>query len=265
MQPEDRVEREQGLRRAVLAGEEYAWRMLYDEAFTGLYAYVLWRCAGLRDRADEVVQETWLTAVRRLRSFEPSAGSFASWLRGIAANLLRNHFRRERVRRMQPLNGEPLADTSEPPADAERVAVALSALPDHYEAVLRAKYLEGQSVAAIAAAHDESPKAVESLLTRATAGVPRSVSRIGVTSCTTSFLVNPIRSTECSLRRPRRRTPGHCGRRCTRGRAACCAAVVICVSSPTPRRCSCRSPPACWRRGWLRLGQRPRRLASGVA
>ena len=106
MQSEDRVEREQALRRAVLAGEEHAWRMLYDEAFTGLYAYVLWRCAGLRDRADEVVQETWLTAVRRIRSFDPSAGSFAAWLRGIAANAIRNLTRRRDRRRTQPLNGQ---------------------------------------------------------------------------------------------------------------------------------------------------------------
>jgi RNA polymerase sigma-70 factor, ECF subfamily len=169
MQAEDRVAREQTLRRAVLAGEEFAWRTLYDEAFAGVYAYVLWRCAGLRDRADEVTQETWLTAVRRLRSFDPSAGSFASWLRGIAANLLRNHFRREvrRARRTQPLDKEPLAAAHDEREDAERVAQALSVLPEHYEAVLRAKYLEGQSVAAIAAARDESPKAVESLLTRA--------------------------------------------------------------------------------------------------
>jgi RNA polymerase sigma-70 factor (ECF subfamily) len=168
MPPGDRVEREQQLRRAVLAGEEYAWRTLYDEAFVGLYAYVLWRCAGLRDRADEVVQETWLTAVRRLRAFDPSAGSFAAWLRGIAANLLRNHFRREarRARHTRPLEHEPLADPA-PREQAERIAAALAALPEHYEAVLRAKYLEGRSVADIASERDESPKATESLLSRA--------------------------------------------------------------------------------------------------
>ena len=169
MQAEDRVAREQALRRAVLAGEEFAWRTLYDEAFAGLYAYVLWRCGGLRDRADEVTQETWLTAVRRLRSFDPSAGRFASWLRGIAANLLRNYFRREgrRARRTQPLDGEPPVAVHKERADAERVAQALCVLPEQYEAVLRAKYLEGQRVADIAAERDESPKAVESLLTRA--------------------------------------------------------------------------------------------------
>src|SRR5262249_50518370 len=169
MQVGDRVAREQALRRAVLAGEEFAWRTLYDEASAGVDAYVLCRGAGLRARADEVVQETWLTAVRRLPSFDPSAGSFASWLRGIAAHLLRNYFRREvrRARRTQPLDSEPLDAARDERADAERVAQALSVLPEHYEAVLRAKYLEGQSVAAIAAMRDESPKAVESLLTRA--------------------------------------------------------------------------------------------------
>ena len=63
MPSEERVQRERSLRRAVLTGDEQAWRTLYDEAFAGLHAYALWRCGGLRDLADEVTQETWLTAV----------------------------------------------------------------------------------------------------------------------------------------------------------------------------------------------------------
>jgi RNA polymerase sigma-70 factor, ECF subfamily len=43
----------------------------------------------------------------------------------------------------------------------------LSRLPERYEAALRAKYLDQQSVVEIAEAWNESPKAVESLLTRA--------------------------------------------------------------------------------------------------
>jgi RNA polymerase sigma-70 factor (ECF subfamily) len=168
MQAGDRVERERELRRAVLGGEEFAWRTLYDDAFAGLYAYVLWRSGGLRDRADDVTQETWLTAIRRLHSFDPSVGSFAAWLRGIAVNVMRNNYRREarRARRIQSLAGEPLA-LEESREKAERIAAALALLPDHYEAVLRMKYLESRSVADIAAERGESPKTVESLLTRA--------------------------------------------------------------------------------------------------
>ncbi len=172
MPSEDRVEREHTLRRAVLAGDETAWRAWYDESFAGLRAFVLWRCAGLRDLADEVVQETWLTAVRRVRRFDPKQGSFAGWLRGIAAHLLRNHLRRQALRNGRPVPAverpaAPVGDDLERREEAQRVAHSLAALPEHYEAVLRAKYLDGQSVQEIAAARGETPKAVESLLTRA--------------------------------------------------------------------------------------------------
>jgi RNA polymerase sigma-70 factor (ECF subfamily) len=172
MHPEGGAGRERGLRGAVLAGDERAWQTWVAQEYAGLRAYVGWRCAGLGDLADEVVQESWLTAVRRLRSFDPDLGPFASWLRGIAANVLRNQLRARarRYRHQRSLNGAAglLAKTdSENRERSERVARTLAALPDHYEAVLRAKYLDQLSVAQIAAAGDATPKAVESLLTRA--------------------------------------------------------------------------------------------------
>jgi RNA polymerase sigma-70 factor (ECF subfamily) len=170
----DRLWREHGLRQAVLAGDERAWQTWYDESFAGLYAYVCWRCAGVRDRADDVVQETWLTAVRRIRSFDPERGNFASWLRGIAANVLRNRLRQwqRQARTTEALNGRHTPQRTQ--ADdgrerAERIAPALACLSNRHEAVLRAKYLEQQSVAQIAAGWNETPKTIESLLTRARA------------------------------------------------------------------------------------------------
>jgi RNA polymerase sigma-70 factor (ECF subfamily) len=165
MHSSERVWRERGLLSAVLAGDERAWQTLYQESFEGLYAYVAWRCAGLRELAEEVVQETWLTAVRRVRRFDPERAPFAAWLRGIAANVLRNQLRRRRPTR--PLNGQGPAVTADDRELAERIAAALSTLPEHYEAVLRAKYLDQQSVIQIAVGRHETPKAVESLLTRA--------------------------------------------------------------------------------------------------
>jgi RNA polymerase sigma-70 factor (ECF subfamily) len=168
----DRVWRERGLQSAVLSGDEHAWRAWYEESFAGLHAYVLWRCAGLRDVAEDIIQETWLTAVRRVRAFDPERGSFAGWLRGIAANVVRHHLRRVRSNNHVTALGS--ADCPAPPDTgarqrdtAERMARALAALPERYEAALRAKYLEQQSVDAIAGAWNETPKAIESLLTRA--------------------------------------------------------------------------------------------------
>jgi RNA polymerase sigma-70 factor (ECF subfamily) len=174
MNPSDRVWRERGLRTAVLAGDERAWQTWYDESYAGLAAYVTWRCAGLHDLRDEMVQETWLTAIRRLRSFDPEQGSFAGWLQGIAAKLLANHFRRQARRRLHEpsRNGHRalapgMDQLLEQRERAERIARALALLPEHYEAVLRAKYLEQQSMADIAAQRHETVKAIESLLTRA--------------------------------------------------------------------------------------------------
>ena len=167
----DRLRHERDLRRAVLAGDEAAWQALYDAAFEPLLAYALWRCGQRRDLAEEVVQETWLVAVRRIREFDPERGSFLAWLRGIAANVLRAQLRRMR-RPACPaldLDGVPAPSTAEieQREQADAIARALAELPEHYEAVLRAKYLDRQSVEQIAAAWNETPKAIESLLTRA--------------------------------------------------------------------------------------------------
>jgi RNA polymerase sigma-70 factor (ECF subfamily) len=162
------AEDERNLHRAVLAGDERAWRTLYEASFAAVDAYVLWRCAGLRDLTDDVVQQTWLTAVRRIRDFDPERSRFVAWLRGIAANVLRAHFRQ---RTPEPLVGD---DYATPPdsglerrEEAERIALALARLPERHESVLRAKYLDGLSVEAIAAEWGTTPKTIESLLTRA--------------------------------------------------------------------------------------------------
>ncbi|NQT14779.1 MAG: sigma-70 family RNA polymerase sigma factor [Planctomycetes bacterium] len=174
MTSDDRAQRERLLRRAVLAGDQRAWQSWYDESYVPLYAYIHWRSGGLRDLAEEVVQETWLVAVRRVRRFDPSQGSFHAWLRGIAANVLRNRLRDRAVERGrgQSLASEPRGDV---PVDtepirrerAERIAAALADLPEHYEAVLREKYLDGATVGQIAETNEQTHKAVESLLTRA--------------------------------------------------------------------------------------------------
>jgi RNA polymerase sigma-70 factor, ECF subfamily len=163
------IEQERSLRRQVLAGDEAAWRALYESAATALWGYVSWRCAGLLDRTEEITQETWLVAVRRLSDFDPAQASFITWLRGIAAHLLQNDLRTRRRRREQTLSEaiEPACVENNQREQAEQIARALAELPARYEAVLRAKYLDRASVHAIAEEWGESAKAVESLLGRA--------------------------------------------------------------------------------------------------
>lgn len=167
----NRIRSESALREAVLAGNERAWRTLYEECYEPVLRYARWRTGARRELTEDLAAETWLVAVRRIADFDPGRGRFLDWLRGITANLLRNH------RRAGLIRPPTVSLTTDPSGSAnvdffdqtDIVAAALARLPERYEAVLRAKYLDGDSVASIAAAWNTSEKTVESLLARARA------------------------------------------------------------------------------------------------
>ena len=173
------VSHETALRARVLAGDTDAWRLLYESHFESLYAYAYHRSGRDANRTDDVVQNSWMVAVRRLRSFQPGAGSFESWLRGICDNALRNERRRwhrkdRRTRSLSVEDGD-AALAAEPYQRqdgrelAEQIALALTALPAPYQSVLRAKYEERMSVVEIAGRSGSTVKSAESLLSRARA------------------------------------------------------------------------------------------------
>lgn len=163
--------RERALRDAVLAGNTDAWKALYEGTFRSLYAYVHFRSRQAPGDVEDVVQEVWLTAVRRIRKFDPQRGRFEQWLRGIADNVLRNWRRKWRTRAAADrglrveltAGGAPRVESDE----VEKVALTLTGLPVRYREVLEAKYHDGLPVVQIAGAWGETPKAVESLLSRA--------------------------------------------------------------------------------------------------
>ena len=166
---QDRTQRERIWREAVLAGDSLAWEVGYQQAYAPLAKYIHWRCAGLNDLREEVLQETWLTAVKSIRKFDPLAGSFIDWLCGIAGNLIRNHLKKRQRRGItQSLNSDVPSRNGQPDLEkSERIALALSGLPERYEKVLRAKYVEQLTVQSISETWGESPKTIESLLSRA--------------------------------------------------------------------------------------------------
>jgi RNA polymerase sigma-70 factor (ECF subfamily) len=109
-------------------------------------------------------------------------------LRGIAANVRRNHVRSaRRLAQRETTTDDRYCDVqSKPVADDqernEQIAAALDGLLERQESVLRAKYLDGLSVADIAVAWNESPKAIESLLSRARVAFRERFERLTETS-----------------------------------------------------------------------------------
>jgi RNA polymerase sigma-70 factor (ECF subfamily) len=171
----------QGLR----AGQTEAWQALYEA-----YAERVWRSVArllgpnAADVAD-VVQETMLAAARSAATFDSGRGALWLWLWGIARRQVALHFRKQqrhdRVRQagawLAASNGRLLRwlDGHEPSPPETLVAdelvtlvrATLTELPEDYETLLTAKYLDGESVDVIARRERSSAAAVRSKLARA--------------------------------------------------------------------------------------------------
>ena len=155
---------------------------LLTEHLQPLYAFVHYRVAGDRARAEDIVQETFLIAVRDLSRFD-GRSTFHAWLCGIARNTLRAERRKLKpVALADALSGADqdidaiLADVAREPLPDEvleraetrdLVGATLSSLPPEYQRARVGKYVDGMSTQAIAAREKKSPKATESTLTRA--------------------------------------------------------------------------------------------------
>jgi RNA polymerase sigma-70 factor (ECF subfamily) len=78
------------------SGDAEAFGRLVSTFHLGVRLYLAVRMNDTHE-ADELAQEVFLTAFRRIDRFDTSLPQpFEAWLRGIAANLLRNHRRKSR-------------------------------------------------------------------------------------------------------------------------------------------------------------------------
>lgn len=174
------------LARKILAGDERAFRALFDDFFPRLYRFAMIRLDGDRDAATDVVQQTFCKAVEGLDSYRGEAALY-TWFCQVCRNVLVDYCRAtkrqaERVVLYEdhahvrailealsaPVTMQPEMQTWQ--RDVRRLVQAtVDALPARYGDVLEWKYIEGWSVREIAARLELSTKAAESLLTRARA------------------------------------------------------------------------------------------------
>ncbi len=153
---------------SVQNGSPHAWRRLFAWHFDAVYRFARTLAPGGSDRAEEITQQVFVTAAGRIRQFQPSQGTFRSWLLGIAR---KHHLslaaREARRRRHERSAVEDKPGVSREEGDESRVHEALARLPHHYRSVLDAKYLRRQMLNEIAMAEGQSVEAIESLLRRA--------------------------------------------------------------------------------------------------
>lgn len=156
----------------VQGGKPRAAGVLYDRYFPLVWRFVTPRVSYDRDAAEDVVSETFLTAFQTIAGYQPRQGGFHPWLMGIARNKTREWRRAQG--RTQSLEWK-VADIPQSEANGDALVVSetramvhdlLDTMPDDHRVVLEWKYLEGLSVADIAARIGRSTKAVEGLLYR---------------------------------------------------------------------------------------------------
>jgi RNA polymerase sigma factor (sigma-70 family) len=158
-------------------GDATAARDLVEAYGDRLFAHARARLGGSPAVAEEVVQETLLTAVDQIDAFDVRRGEFFTWLCLLARNPIRAARRREG---RAETNGQASADlarrfTAEAlPADrleaAEmkaKVGLVLATLSEHDRALLTARYVDGRSVGEMAAGNGKSKGAVKQALARA--------------------------------------------------------------------------------------------------
>ena len=124
----------------------------------------LYSSGASRDEIDDLVQETFFRAFRRLDGWRGEA-SFRSWLFAIASNALRDEYRRRKGRRMLSIEDRDLPDSADPHADlaaaetADRLRDGVAALPRLQREVFLLRTQQGAGYVDIAAALGTTPGA----------------------------------------------------------------------------------------------------------
>jgi RNA polymerase sigma-70 factor (ECF subfamily) len=137
------------LLRLMLCGDEDAFTALYRRRQGGVYRFAL-QMSGSEALAEDVVQEVFMVLMRDGRNFDPTRGSLAAYLYGIARNHVLRAFERERS--LVPLDADsddsgdathenlvahfdPLGDLARGEM-VEKLRQAVLVLPAHYREAL---------------------------------------------------------------------------------------------------------------------------------
>lgn len=161
------------LARAAVRGEAGALDRLVVRHYGTVYAFAV-RMLGDAADARDATQETFVRMVARLDSYDP-VRPFPSWLLSIAANLIRDRFRRRRPEALRDDHDDALAIELPPETrlireeDRARVLAAVDALPFDLRVVVALVYQEGRDAADAASVLAITPNAVRIRLFRALA------------------------------------------------------------------------------------------------
>jgi len=177
------LQEDRALAKRVSKGDAGAFEEFFREYFPRLFRFTMTRVNGDADIAEEIVQRTMCRVVRRMGTFRGEALLF-TWLCQICRSEMSAVYRQRGLHenRTVPIEDHPAiraalesisvdSDTPEKEQNKEELArfvrLTLEYLPAKYATALEMKYIRGCTVDEIGEYLAISPKAAESVLSRA--------------------------------------------------------------------------------------------------
>jgi RNA polymerase sigma factor (sigma-70 family) len=171
--------------RALQAGAADAPRRLVEQ-FQGVVLGVCLRMLGHRQDAEDILQETFVRALRSIQGFD-TRRPLRPWLLGIAANRCRTALARRRRRPGRCELPEHLPDPRPDPGDPDDLAAelerALSGLRSEYRLVFALYHEQGLPYEEIAQAVGRPIGTIKTWLHRARAALAEQLARRGIVEC----------------------------------------------------------------------------------
>lgn len=90
------------LRDSILSGDKGAAEGLFRREMDSVYEFVHYRVGRQQALAEDVVQDTFVTAFERLENYD-GRSTLHTWICGIARNKIREHRRKRKPSRSAPL------------------------------------------------------------------------------------------------------------------------------------------------------------------
>ncbi len=138
---------------------------LYDRTVDGVYRYAMRLTGGDRGWADELVQDTYVAALRAMRSGHPTVEP--GWLVVACRHRFLDETKRDRRRRAREDRATALDPARRSGGSSDGDSVALDRLPVDQRTALVLRYIDDLPVPEVARSMGRSVHATESLLARA--------------------------------------------------------------------------------------------------
>jgi RNA polymerase sigma-70 factor (ECF subfamily) len=150
-------------------GNEEAWRVLFKWNFTPVYSFCLQLANGHDNDAEDIAQQAFVIAARKIARFNGHKGTFRQWLFGIAKNCHRKLASKKKTTVL--CSESQIPDVSvglvENFSENRRVLETLAQLSSHHRGILEAKYMSRKSMAQLAEDHGVTQNAIGLRLARA--------------------------------------------------------------------------------------------------